>query len=284
MSEKQKVKVPDGYMAGYDGFEKDWLSCSALALLQMCGIAFEYKYIKRIGEPVSVRMVAGSASHKAREYNLKQKVQTFEDVPLEEVCDKARDDANERFSNNDYAPTPEFQGKPKEEARGVAVDLAVEFSAEDYESFQTEIQPATVEEPLAVSFDGMSRIIVGKLDLTLPDTKVLDLKTGKRAKGQKWCDDSQALSTYGLLSLEVKGVAPIGYVVQNVVQTKKGIKSETYYTTRTEEDLRRQLLVYKTVMQVIDKGAFIPCNSEEWKCSESWCGYHGMCPYGGKEI
>ena len=69
-----KAQVPDSYMQGYDGFEKEWLSCSALALLQMCGKAFEFKYIDRIREPVSIRMVAGSAAHKGREHNLVQKV------------------------------------------------------------------------------------------------------------------------------------------------------------------------------------------------------------------
>jgi len=70
------VKVPDAYMLEYDGFERDWLSCSALSLLQMCGHAFKMKYIDRGREPISVRMSAGSATHKARETNLKQKIET----------------------------------------------------------------------------------------------------------------------------------------------------------------------------------------------------------------
>jgi len=191
---------------------------------------------------------------------------------------------NRRFEKNDWAVTPEFEGKSKEDARGIAVDLAVEFSSEDYEEFQTSIQAKVVEEPLAAEFPGLSRIIVGKIDLEMPDTTMVDLKTSKRAKGQSFADTSQALSTYGMLRKVTGSVAPCGYDIHNLIQGKKGVRTEVYHTTRTEDELMRTLARFKAAMAAIDAGNFIPCSSEHWKCSEAYCGFYNRCQFGGGKI
>jgi len=280
----EKATIPDSYTAEYDGFADDWISTSALSALMMCGMSFYYKYILRWREPISVRMCAGSGAHKGREINLQQKITSLEDVPLDVVTDATRDDVVGRFEKNDYCATKEFEGKSKSHARDIATDLAVEFVTKDYSAFQVDLTPASVEESIAVQFEGLPRVIVGKIDLREEDCSIVDLKTGKQAFGQSKTDNSMALSTYGLLTLAEHGVLPPNYRIQNVSRGKTGCKANLYETERTMEDIRRQLMRFTAGMKAIEAGNFVPCDSGHWKCSPGFCGFYSRCPYGCGDI
>lgn len=280
----KKAEVPDTYLVEYDGLTDDWISTSALAMLMRCGMAFYFKYILRQREPISVRMTAGSGAHKGREVNLTQKMESEENLPIDEVKDATRDDVIMRFDRNEYVATKEFEGKSKIHARDIAKDLAVEFVAEDYNAFQREIIPASVEESIAIKYEGISRAIVGKTDVREHDHSIVDLKTGKQAFGQSKADKSMALSTYGLLNLVQYGVLPPVYRIHSVSKGKTQAKANLYETTRTMEDVQRQLMRFVAGVKAIEAGNFIPCDSSEWICSPEYCGFYHTCPYGAGEI
>ena len=278
---EQQRQVPDGYLAGYDGYGRDWVSTSSLSLLMMCPVAWEKKYALRIPAPTNVRMTAGSACHKGREVNLKQKVDSHEDVSEDVVTDAARDCVNKTFDEREVVSEKEFADMSKEDARGMTVDMAVTFVVTDYTEFQLGIQPSMVEKSLAIKFKDLDRIICGQIDTVNEDGWVDDLKTGKRAKGQAFADTSMGLSTYGMLYLAHMGKAPPGYRIHNVVQGKSGCKTHVYETTRTEEDLNRQLARFQRALELIKSGVFMPCDPGFWKCSEGWCEYWFQCKFGG---
>lgn len=281
---KEQHVVPDAYMANYDGFEQEWISTSALETLFMCGLAFWYKYVDRTGEPVRVRQCAGIGTHFGREYNLRQKLDTEMDLPMVEVTDAARDKVQSLFGDHDWSPSPEFAGKSKPHARGICTDMAVELTAEDYGAFQVDLKPAGVEETMAVQYPGLSRLIVGKVDVRLPTNAIIDLKTGKRAYGQSRTDESMSLSTYGLLTLVTQGILPPSFLIHNVVRSKTGCRTDVYETTRTKEDLQRQLERFAAGIRAIEAGNFCPCSCEHWKCCPEWCGFFYRCKYGGAEL
>jgi len=283
----EPAPAPDGYMAQYDGFEKDWISTSALSLLMTCGIAFRNRYIFRKPEPGSVRQSCGVAVHKGREHNLIQKVNSKIDIPVDECTDAARDEINNRFDNSEIIVEPEYEGKSLLDARGIAVDLSVEIARKDRLHFHPEIMPTGVETTLAVRYDNLSRVIVGKVDVdeeTEARDVIRDLKSGKRAFGQDKADQSMALATYGMLKYATTGRLPDEYLIDNVVAGKSGVKVNAYRTTRTLEQLQRQLNRFAAWLKVVDAGDFAPCNPEHWKCSEDWCGYWKQCPYGGAKL
>jgi len=280
----EQSKAPDGYLQQYDGFEKDWLSTSALACFQQCPQKFEYRYIKRLPATVNVRMAAGIGAHKGRETNLSQKVQSEDNIALAEVCDVTRDAVHQKFAGAEYRSGKEFEGISERDARGIAIDKAVDMVTVDYEDFQIELLPAHVELPIVVDYKSMSRLICGKLDVLDRADVIIDLKTGKRAKGQSWCDTAQGLTTYGMLFLCQFGRVPGGYQVQNVVDKKAGPESITYETDRTKEELKQQLGRFARVERAIQTGVFPPCNPEDWGCSKAWCPYWEHCEFfSGKE-
>lgn len=283
MTETKTAPVPDGYLQNYDGFQADWISTSALACLMRCGMAFYYKYIELIPEPKSVRLACGSATHKGREVNLKQKVETEEDLPVEEVTDAARDSINETWASSEIHVEKEWEGKSTDEARGIAVDLATDMAAKDREIFHPQIRPAAVEETVAISFPSLPRLIVGKKDVREKGNEGIlrDLKTGKRAFGQSKADSDMGLTTYGLLEKVSTGQAPDRYLIDNVIARSKTkpTRTEVYETVRSEKRLEQQLARFALAMEIIQKGAFMCCNPGDWVCSESWCGYWRICPY-----
>jgi len=275
----ESAKAPDEYMSNYDGFEQEWISTSALALLMMCGQAFKFKYIDKIKEAIGVRQTCGSGAHKGREVNLKQKIESHEDLPEGDCQDATRDYVTEQFDSHDVQVEKDFEGKNKDQAKAICVDLATEFAAKDREVFQPEIQPAAVEESMAIRFPGLPRIVVGKLDVRLEDGTIRDLKTGKRAFGQSKTDDSMGLTTYGMLK-RAMGVAPPEYLIDNVRQSAKGCTAEVYSTTRTEGQLQQQLMRFAQWSKVIEAGLFGPCDPSHFKCSQSYCGFFQRCKFG----
>ena len=279
------TKTPDAYMANYAEFGKEFISSSMLALLTRCGHAFYLKCILGWDEHINIRQTCGTAAHKARAVNLSQKIKSHEDLPLDEVKDAARDEAKERFETHEYAPTKEFEGKSKDAAKIITINMGVQMAAKDYDVFQQSIEPAGVEEDVAVEYPGLNRIIVGRLDVREKGNVINDFKTSKRAYGQSKAHDSPQLSTYGMLHLGKFGLIPSFYRVQNIVHTGKGdCRHNEYYTERTKEDLQRQFMRYVAACKAIDAGNFIPCDPSEWICSVEWCAFYQRCEFGGLKL
>jgi len=274
-----KSKLSQQYLVNYDGFGADWISTSSLALMQMCGEAFRLKYIERMAEPKSIRLCTGSATHKARQKNLEQKVKSKTDLDLATVQDVARDTINSDFDTNEIKVETEFEGASKSQARGIAVDKSVLITAADYAAFQVQSFPDAIEESLAVKFDEFTHIVCGTID-NREGNIVKDFKSSKRSKGQNFADTSQALTTYGMLLHANNGIAPIKYVVENVVDLKSGCKTEVCETTRTIDDFQRVINRFAAAIRAIGTGTFIPASSESWKCSAEYCGFFSRCKYG----
>jgi len=278
------TETPDAYLAQYDGFEEQWLSTSALSCLMSCGVCFQKKYIERQPECVHVRQCAGLGAHKGRQVNLTSRVDEEEYLPVAEVLDAARDDVNHRMTTSDYAETSEFEGMGADQARGVAVDFAVEMAETDYHEFQLSLVPEAVELSIAVRFPGLSRVIVGTVDDLMPDKGIVDLKTGKRAYGEARAKNGMGLTTYGMLVFAKYGIVPPYYEIQNVVRAKTKCTTNVYQVSKTKEELERQLRRFLRACEVIDSGMFIPCNPEDWKCSPEWCAYWQTCEFGGGRL
>ena len=201
------------------------------------------------------------------------------DLALDVVTDAARDAAVKAFDTKEIKVESEFGDKSQSDARDMAVDMAVQATTADHEVFQAYLQPAAVEEPLAVEYPGMDRLIVGKVDVRLHDTSICDLKTSKSKKGQNFVDDSQALTTYGLLHLAHYAEVPKQYIINEIVFGKRGIRTEQYVTHRTEIQLQRQLSRFAVALRLIDTGVFMPCSPGDWWCSENFCGFFHQCEF-----
>lgn len=279
LNTSQTAPIPDDYIATYDGFAKLWISSSALATVMTCGLKFQYKYIEKKQGAINVRMTAGSGAHKGRQHDLAQKIESGEDLPIDECTDAARDYVEQRFEESEVHVEKEFEGKSKDVAKGITVDFAVEMASKDRAVFLPNIYPAKVEEPMAVDYPGISRTIVGKTDVIDIDDVIRDLKTGKRSYGQAKADENMGLTTYGLLYYALNQKLPAGYAIENIVASgKSAVKTNVYESERGSDRLQRQLNRFAYGVTMIDAGNFCPADPESWRCSESWCEFWAQCP------
>lgn len=282
----KKAAVPDDYLAGYDGFKKDWISTSALSTLMGCGINFYNRYVLRLPEPSTIRRSVGVAAHKGRERNLTQKVDSKVDCPLDEVTDATRDAVEREFDMNEVQVEKEFDGLSKLDAKGLAIDIGTEIATLDRTIFHPQISPTSVEKSYAVEYSGLSRTIVGKIDVNedIDGLSVIsDFKSGGKAYGQARVDSSMQISTYGLLKLATTGKLVDEYRIHNVTKGKTAAKTNFYTTTRTLPDLQQQLDRFAAWLKIADAGDFAPADPTSWKCSEDYCGYWRICKFGGNK-
>jgi hypothetical protein len=277
--------MPDDYLSRYDADGALWISTSMLTDYILCGIHCHRTYLEREREPRAVRVSIGIGTHKGRELNLKQKVETQEDLPVDESTDAARDKVNEEFEEFEIITLDdEFEGKSKKDARGLAVDIAASLAEADREEFQPGIIPAAVETSLRVEFPGFGREVVGTIDVWDIDDDVHDLKTSKRAKNQRAADTNKGFTTYGMLKLCTDGKLPKKYHMENCVAGKKGVRTLSFETTRTEAQMNQMIARYALALEGMEKGVFQPADPEfSWKCSEAYCGFWPTCKFGGKK-
>ncbi len=97
-------------------------------------------------------------------------------------------------------------------------------------------------------------------------------------------DDSDQLTTYSLASLVLDGKIPDLLVLDYLVYTPA--RHDTKYvptkTSRTMEDIN--VLLYRFARAVhswhvaCKTGSFLPAKSDDWQCSERYCGYFAQCP------
>jgi hypothetical protein len=276
--------VPDTYSAEYDNLVGEgWISNSALSLCMTCGEAFHRKYILRIPEARGIRSTAGSGAHKGREVNLKQKIESEVDMPVDLIQDAARDYVHKVFDENPILPDSEFEGKSKQDLRGITSDFAVEIAMVDALEFQPVIQPKLVEHRMAIKFPGMSRTLVGMCDNVEINDDIRDLKSSTRKWGQQKADEATGMTTYGIMRYAETGKLPENYYVDNVVASgKTPAKHNALVTSRSKAQLEQHLFRFIQWGKVIDSGLFGPCDPTHWKCSKSYCGYFMGCPYGNE--
>ena len=277
----ESTPVPDEYKDQYDAFTDKWISNSSLTKVMTCGIAFYKSDILRIPEPRGIRSTAGSGGHKGREVNLKQKIESGEDLGLDLIQDAARDYVHKTFDEHPIQPDKEFDGKGRSQLRDITTDFAVSIAMVDREAFQTTIQPKLVEHRMAFNFPGMSRTMVGMTDVVDILDNIRDLKSAKRSWGQSKADTNAGLTTYGVMRYAETGKLPENYYIDNVVCSGKSpAKPNALVTTRSKAQLSQHLQRFIAWNKVIDAGIFGCCDPNHFKCSESYCGYYKQCKYG----
>lgn len=278
-TEVKPANATPEYMQNYDGFKGDWISTSALSLYLTCGHAFYLKYIERVKEPKSPRLMTGVAAHKARQVSLKHKLETGALVDEDTALEAARDSVVDQIDNNEVIKDKEFGGLSKKRLKGRAVDLAVAFAEVDWNIFQPKIKPLHVEKSFGLKHPNCRRLIVGTMDVVETGILINDLKNTKMKKNQIFADRNMGLSTYGLLAMANFKKMPKGYIIQNIINNKTGFNTQILYTGRTKDQLKMQLMRFVAASDGIDKGIFLPANPDHWKCSKGCCGYWSRCPF-----
>jgi len=123
-----------------------------------------------------------------------------------------------------------------------------------------------------------------KFDTTATGLVVRDTKTSKRTPSEDSAEDSTQLVSYSLATLVLDKKLPDGVVLDYLVRTDK--RHDLKYVPRTStvsmDDINVFLFRFSRAVHAwataCKTGAFLPANTDDWHCSERFCGYWDLCP------
>lgn len=244
------------------------LSASSVATFLRCGQQWYYAYVANLKRPPSVKQAIGLASHGAVEYNMRQKIISKADAPLDEVLDAFSDSWNGMapdLEEDDEAPSPDK-----------AKNSGIQIVTEHHTKVAPAIQPLYVEEPVRFDINGIP--YSGTVDLVDQKRRVRDLKTTGRtpAKGKSHL---LQMTGYALGFRQATGETESEVMLDYFIYYKK--QDPKYLPIASGGPIGDGHVVTfaKIVTDVHDQimaGRFLPNGIEGTACG--WCGYREICP------
>jgi len=255
---------------------KPHLSPSQVLMLQRCPAQWYYRYKMGLKVPPSAAMSLGSSVDTGISHNYEQKVESHEDMPLDDVLDAFSTDFEDRKDETAW-DKDEKPGEFKDDGARVIKKYQVELAPT--------VQPKVVQEPIRLEIPNydydllvVPDLIQSVLDAEIVrDTKVVakspaGVKTGKPLAA---VHHQTQLAFYGMARSAVTGKACAGASVDYLVRTKeaKVVPVEVELSENAYKYVKN--LVGLTAKQ-IELNHFPP-NRQSMMCSRKYCGYWREC-------
>ena len=254
----------------------DSIHQSTLNMALRCGEQFRRRYLENEIIPPSIAAGRGTGLHKANEVNLKQKIQTKEDLPVDDLKDAARDGYIHSFRYGVYLAKEDVSAKDKLLNDGL--NQTIQLTELYHEEVAPEIVPLEVEQEFIIDV-GLDLPLSGRIDMQ-EKNKVDDLKSS----GKKWADGQIQKEIqpvfYSLAHEKQTGVRP--EFVYHILRTlKDGAKRQVQSMTATDEQYMALFAKLQMFLKMLKGGLFPPANPTSWWCTPRYCGYFYTCPYVG---
>lgn len=277
--------------------KRDSVSYSQVAMFMRCPKQWEHRYVLNIKRPPpGVDAAIGIATHKSAEMNLSAKMQGGA-LTAEDAAQAARDELGKVWEGDaarDIDPVRlETEDKLRGEriVKGEAIDLTVKLARVHHSLVAPKIHnPIAVEMPFRFAVADLPKDVIGYIDVVEQFGKdneqraVRDLKTRSRKPAEGAEHSDLQLSVYGLSILAAEGKIPEVFIIDTLVKRAKGDPEPfSTPTTRTREQLQITLDRLRLTVAAMDSGLYPPTTPDNWCCSEAWCGYWEVCPFGKRQ-
>jgi len=240
-----------------------------------CPEAWRRRYIDGDKIPPGIAAVAGSGFHAAPEANFQSVLAGNGHITTDDCRDVAATAYLERLNESGVYLTREEASRKTillTEGRDNAVRAAAKFRDEVAEKFE----PVLVEHEFTINIAGISKPILGYIDLYTKDRMLSDWKLSK-AWTQDKSETSDQVTVYNEAIRQRDGQAPNQIAFQVFKPLKKSVKYDEFVTQRTPSDLQSLVARVKIMESMIQRGDFPGAPPGHWKCSPKWCGYFGSC-------
>lgn len=252
------------------------LSVSQLDMFSRCGEQYRRRYLEDEIIPPGIAARIGTGVHKAAETNLREKMRTGRDLPLDAVQDCAAEAYHNALQDGVFFAPEDLPGAKKAMAEGkdTAVSLATLYRRE----LAPAIAPVLVEEKIILDLPGVGLPIVTILDVYTEDKTLRDLKTS----GKKWSEDKAHASNQSTAYREAVKQATGEYPAEllfDVLVSSKTPALQTLSTQRDEQDTAILSKKFQLMCASINAGIFLPAQPDHWCCGPKFCGYFFTCPH-----
>lgn len=262
-----------------------YINQSLLAMAAKCMKQVEFRHVKRILIPPAAAAHRGTAVHQAAERDAREILACGQRLSARELQDAAStafhasvEKHGVYFSNAEAGNAPVVLAAAKEEAIRAAALYGTEVSPRIG-------KPIEIEKELVVEVEGLTYPLGGTLDLVHlagGAHKITDLKTtAKRPDGALRTQSIQA-PLYHLLAERALALDAAFEYEFLVVQKSKteNVTLPAMLGAQARQNVLERARILEAYLQT---GCFMPAAPGSWWCSESWCGYWGLCPYGARQ-
>jgi len=244
------------------------VSATQLEMFLTCQQSWFFSYVQGIKIPPSAAMLVGSSLHTGAEFNYAYKVETFEDLPVDEVLDCTRD----KFVQGQGQVEDWEDEKPSE-----VLDQTVAMMACYQQELAPVTQPTAVEREILIAHPDWELPVLGYIDLET-EARAIDLKTASKSKSQSDLDDSLQAGIYQL-QRDQEGLSG-DFDWHVAVKTKvPKVQVLSKQTRNLEQTVHVVGQVERAMTAAVKSGIFMPAAPGSWKCTPKWCGYYTICPY-----
>jgi len=263
----------------------DGIHQSSLNMGLKCAESFRRRYLMGEIIPPGIALLRGTGTHKAAEINHQQKIETGQDLPLDDLKDAARDKYVKRAKESGvYLIKEDLSAKDRLLNDGL--NDTVRCVETYHKDIAPTIQPIAVEEKIGPIDVGLELPVFLRIDYWEKDNLIRDLKTAAK----KW--------TAGRINTEIQPVLySLGYLLEfnvnprfryDITIARRGkdgkptsTGTDTQEMQATNQDYSALYEKMKAFIKMLKLGNFPPCNSNNWWCSERYCGYWHTCAYCG---
>lgn len=248
----------------------DHVSHSQIYMWVRCPRQWEFRYVKGLKSPPSGALIEGGCYHKALETNFRQKIISFNDMPVDECLDVFSDEWENRLSEEELV---DWGGKPPGFHKDEGISLVTEYMA----STSFSVQPVSVEEVAVSEIAGVRFVCIP--DMVDTRNIVIDHKTAARAYSKVDVDyDIQASAEAFVLGRPI--------VFHNHVAVKTRIPYiQIAKSYRTREDIEWWYNMATGIVRQMKIGIAPPRSIDAFGkagywCSEKYCGFYNACRHG----
>lgn len=249
--------------------EKILLRPSEVNCYVQCSAKYRFQYVDRIQVPKALALAFGSSVHSSLEKNYRQKIETREDLSVEEVVQEfsdAFDRETQEVEKVELLEEPESK------------DIGIKLVGCYHRKIAPILQPKAVEHKVEATYKGYDYGITGTIDLLTENLELHDHKTaGKRMSAPPDSHVRQG-SAYHLMATaigeKIKSVS-FDYLVKK--------KNPEVYSAVIQTDPMYFLKLAQVVGEAVQRGVFIP-NRDSVMCNKRFCKYFAVCEksYGGR--
>lgn len=256
------------------------ISITKMNMLDRCGMQYYYRYEEGLAVPPGVAVIRGIGTHRAIEADLKNKIETGELLPGEQVADIARDAVNAEWEQSGGPRlTDDERDEGGDRVRGKTVDGTVRLASLYHDRVAPEVMPSAVEQEFTLKLPDGLPDLRGVIDIMAAD-KVADVKTVSKTPPSSMADQSTQLTAYALAAWRLGGPENQRVEIHALIDTNSP-KELIMESVRDKADYKRFIRRVERYAEVIQNGAFLPAPEDSWVCSSRWCGYYDhICPFG----
>lgn len=256
---------------------KGHVSYSQKSLFDFCPQAYEYRYEENIKIPPPANMINGTAAHKALEVDLKQKIESKENMDVESVKEVFSDSFDKSVQlAKEVAGGVQVE---EEEVLGKVKDSGAASLQFYHEQAAQDIHPVEVEKEYTIEFKGLETTLVVKPDVLTEEKRILDFKTMKQNTVKNLTVSPEQFGFYQLANPDTEG-----FQLDALVRTKVPAIAQKQFPANTEEEQARILKGMDAVITDIrvSKGrGYFPRKPGYNFMNCKMCGFQEKC-YGRK--